>query len=124
MLKQYERLVLSMIDKIMIEQLIAMQLHDETCEALSNKLQIHSAGLIIDTNMLEQAKKRADILLGSMDPLDVIWNNNIPTLKDYHSRLDSFEYSALKTIIAIVLMSKAFKVKDFKSSIETVLKLL
>lgn len=113
-----------MIDKIMIEQLIAMQLHDETCEALSNKLQIHSAGLIIDTNMLEQAKKRADILLGSMDPLDVIWNNNIPALKDYHARLDSFEYSALKTIIAIVLMSKAFKVKDFKSSIETILKLL
>jgi len=113
-----------MIDKITIEQLIAMQLRDETCEALSNKLQINGARLIIDTNMLEQAKKSADILLGSMDPFDAIWNDNIPALKDYHSQLDSFEYSALKSIIAIILMSKAFKVKDFKSSIETILKML
>ena len=123
-IKQYERLVLSMIDKITIEQLIAMQLRDETCEALSDKLQIACARLIIDTNMMKQAKKSADILSASIDPADMLWNNNIPALRDYYSRLDSFEYSALKTIITIILMSKAFKVKDFKSSIETILKML
>ena len=113
-----------MIDKITIEQLIAMQLRDETCEALSDKLQIACARLIIDTNMMKQAKKSADILSTSIDPADMLWNNNIPALRDYYSRLDVFEYSALKAIISILLMSKSLNVKDFKSSIETVLKML
>ena len=69
-------------------------------------------------------KRIIGILPNVIDPADMLWNNNIPALRDYYSRLDVFEYSALKAIISILLMSKSLNVKDFKSSIETVLKML